>query len=328
MLVKRFFNYFVTFWCQFPLIRLEGAFNDVLLLFTSRVLRGRCKGRDNVFPRDSFLFLHALRADARPRSAILKWMTSLIDIERNGRVLELVLNRPEKRNALNREMCDVIVAACESAQDDPALGAIYLRANGPVFCSGMDLVESSGPEAAELTAIHARLFTMGEWSSKPIVCAVNGPAVAGGLGLVANAHIVLATHGSSFGLTEIRVGMWPFTIYRAVEAALGKRRTLELTLSSKIFNTPEALSWGLIHEVLPSFELDDRGLAIATALADASTETIQRGLRFVAACSGLNAVDAMALALKSRAANFDSLDFEEGAKAFREKRPPRWPSHP
>lgn len=255
-------------------------------------------------------------------------MTPLVDIERHGRVLNLTLNRPDKRNALNREMCEAIVSACENCQTDPAIGAIYLRANGPVFCAGMDLIEAASPEAAEFTAIHAKLFTIAEWLTKPIVCAVRGPAIAGGLGLVANAHIVLAAHGSTFGLTEIRIGMWPFTVYRAVEFALGRRRALELTLSSKIFNTPEALTWGLVHEVLPSFELYDRGLTIANALADASTETIQRGLRFVTESRGLAADDAVALALKFRAKNFNTLDFEEGVKAFREKRSPRWPSHP
>jgi enoyl-CoA hydratase/carnithine racemase len=245
----------------------------------------------------------------------------------HGRVLEITLNRPEKRNALNHEMCQAIVGACEAADHDPAIGAIYWKANGDVFCAGMDLDEATGADAEDLTSIHGRLFRLGQSMRKPIVCAVKGPALGGGLGLVANSHVAIAAHGSQFGLTEIRVGMWPFAIYRALELALGPRRTLELTLSSKIFNTPEAFAWGLIGEVLPPFELDDRAAAIASTLANASSDTIARGLEFAAESRELDSAHAMELALALRGEQFHSPDFHEGVHAFREKRSPRWPSN-
>ena len=255
-------------------------------------------------------------------------MTSFLDVDRRGRVLEITLNRQDKRNALNQDMCEALVAHCEIAEADESVGAIYLRAVGQVFCSGMDLDEAMSSNAVEVTAVHGRLFSLGSRLTKPIVCAVQGPALGGGLGLVANAHVAIASHGTSFGLTEIRIGMWPYAIYRSIEYALGPRRAMELTLSSKIFNTPEALAWGLVQEVVPPFELEERGEAIAYALASAPTGTIQRGMRFVHESRHLNDTDAMALALRERAVNFSSLDFEEGIKAFREKRQPRWPLHP
>lgn len=251
-------------------------------------------------------------------------MTPFVAIDRAGRVLEIELNRPDKRNALNREMCEAIVEACHSAEKDPAIGAIYWKAKGDVFCSGMDLTEAN----AEATSIHRELFTLGERLTKPIVCAVNGPALGGGLGLVANAHIAIAVHGSQFGLTEIRLGMWPYAIYRALENALGARRTLALSLSSKIFNTPEALAWGLIEEVVPQFELDDRGATIANILANASPDAIARGLGFAEEQRALDRDAAMDLALSARAKHFESPDFAEGLAAFQEKRKPRWPSLP
>lgn len=251
---------------------------------------------------------------------------SKILVERQGRVLELTLAWPEKRNALSQDMCEEIVQACEAAEEDAAVGAILWKAQGTMFCAGMNLDEALGPDAVGATEIHTRLFSLGARLSKPIVCAVNGPALGGGLGLVANAHIAVCSHGASFGLPEIRIGMWPYTIWAAVERVLGERRTLELALSSKIFNTPEAFQWGLVHEVVPPFELDDRVEAIAGALAQASTETIQRGMRFVQARRGLGVEASGALALTMREENFKSLDFEEGVKALREKRAPRWPS--
>ncbi|MDX2268277.1 MAG: enoyl-CoA hydratase/isomerase family protein [Bryobacter sp.] len=244
-----------------------------------------------------------------------------------GRVLEITLDRAAKRNALNQAMCEGILALVEAAQNDPTVGAILLRAKGEVFCAGMDLGDARAENAVERTASHARLFRMGEWSTKPIVCAVSGPALGGGLGLVANAHVAICAHGSTFGLTEIRIGMWPFAIYRALELCLGPRRTLELALSSKIFNTPEAFGWGLVSEVVPPFELDDRAEAIAAALANASAETIARGMAFAAAQRMLTGEDAMALALEKRAQQFASPDFAEGVAAFEQKRSPRWPSN-
>lgn len=251
-------------------------------------------------------------------------MTAFLNTEQRGRLLIITLNRGDRKNALNQEMCEAMVAACEAADADVNIGAIWWRAEGPVFSVGMDHDEAT-PASTE---VHARLFNLGDRLTKPIICTVQGPALAGGLGLVANAHVVVAAHGSSFGMTEVRIGIWPFTMYAAVEAALGPRRMVELALTSKIFNTPEALAWGLIHEVVPPYELEERGEALGQQLANGPTETIARGLRFSRELRGLRPKEAMQVSLVRRAEQYRSLEYEEGLKAFREKRAPRWPSHP
>lgn len=247
--------------------------------------------------------------------------TPSLEVAQYGRVLEITLNRPEKRNALSHDMCAGLLSLCE--ETDASVGAIVWKAKGPVFCSGMDLEDPS----TGATEIHGRLFTLGQRMRKPIVAAVGGPALGGGLGLVANSHIAIAAHGAQFGLTEIRVGMWPFVIYPAIERVFGPRRTLELALSSKIFNTPEAMAWGLVSEVVPPIELDDRVDAIANTLAKASSETINRGMGFVASLSGRALDEQIALALDVRAQQFASPDFAEGVTAFQEKRAAQWPSN-
>jgi enoyl-CoA hydratase/carnithine racemase len=251
---------------------------------------------------------------------------SSIEISRDGRVLRVVLNRPEKRNALSFSLCGELLEAFRRADQDREIGAILLGANGKVFCAGMDLDEALGEDAARRTALHEELFTTGVRLTVPVVAAVSGAALGGGLGLAANAHIVVAAQGTTFGLTEIRLGMWPFVVYRAASLALGERRALELSLTGRIFGAQEALQWGLVHQLAPPFELDDRATEIAAAVASWSPEAVRRGLAFVNQARGQGWSEAGALALRLREELFQSADFAEGVRAFREKRTPRWPS--
>lgn len=251
-------------------------------------------------------------------------MNANFRVSREGELLRVTLTRPDKRNALTSEMCRGIVEAIEAAETDDSVGSVILDAEGDVFCAGMDLEEAAAPHAAENTAIHQRLFTLGARMRKPIVAAIQGPALGGGVGLICASHIAVAAHGSSFGLTEIRIGMWPFVIYRSVAMALGERRALELSLTGRIFNVPEALQWGLIHEAAPPFELDDRVTAIATHLAAMSPQAIGLGLEFVHETYGVDPVSAAPVALEKRAAAFASDDFREGVTAFLEKRRPEY----
>ncbi|HBY58403.1 MAG TPA: hypothetical protein DEH78_01190 [Solibacterales bacterium] len=247
-------------------------------------------------------------------------------VAREERVLRLTLNRDEKRNALSAALCRELVNQCEGADTDASVGCVLLDAVGGVFCAGMDMSETTGPEAAAQTAIHERLFTLGLRMTKPLVVAVQGPALGGGVGLMAAAHVAVAAQGTSFALTEIRVGMWPFVIWRAIEAAVGERRAVALAMTGRQFSVQEALQWGLVHEVAPPVELDDRATEVAHRLSGASPETMRRGLEFVRRGRGMSKEESGRLAAMLRAEVFASADYREGVRAFQEKRAPRWPS--
>ena len=142
-------------------------------------------------------------------------------IEREDRVLHITLNRPDKRNALTADMCAQLVKSMDEVQDDANIGSILIDSEGAVFCAGMDLEEAANSNNIHRLATHERLFTYGANSKKPIVVCVKGPALGGGMGLAVQGHVVIAAQGSIFGLTEIRVGLWPFLVYRCIEAAIG-----------------------------------------------------------------------------------------------------------
>lgn len=248
----------------------------------------------------------------------------MIEVKQEGRVLTISLNRPEKRNALNLKLCRELTEAFDHADFDLSVGAIVLNANGPVFCGGMDLKEVLEINENQLAAIHERLFTTIQRVRTPIVAAVHGSAMAGGTGLVANAHIVIAHPETVFALTEIRVGLWPVLIFRSVCHAMGERRTVELALTGRDFSALEALDYGLVTEIA-----DDpmrRAKEIATVLSSFSPIALKAGLDYVHQIRGLDWEHAGRVGLKTRDRLLSSEDFKEGSRAFLEKRQPSWPS--
>ncbi len=189
-------------------------------------------------------------------------------IEQDRRLCRIALAAPEKRNIFDAALATAFLQELREALADPDTGAILIEADGPVFCGGFDPLFPPTDD----------LFTFGRGATKPIVAAVKGGAVSAGLAIIANAHVAVAAQGLTFGLTDIRNARWHQGVFEAVASAIGQRRALELGLTGRIFSTPEALAFGLIHSVAPAFELDDRATEIATALANANPEAIRTAL--------------------------------------------------
>ncbi len=186
-------------------------------------------------------------------------------IEQDGRLYRIALSSPETRNVIDAAGCRELLGEIRGAEADDGVGAILLEADGHIFCAGCEPDEE--------------LMSIGRTITKPMVAAVQGVVLSGGLALAANAHIVIAAQGTSFGLTDIREGRWSAALAGAVAHAIGERRELELSLSGRIFSTPEALAWGLVHHVAPAFELDDRATEVAGAVANADPAVIRAMLK-------------------------------------------------
>ena len=184
-------------------------------------------------------------------------------IEQDGRLYRIAFSSPETRNVIDAPQD--LLREIRAAEADASVGAILLEADGPIFCAGCEPDDE--------------LLSIGRNISKPIVAAVQGVVLSGGLALAANAHVVVAAQGTSFGLTDIREGRSSAAIGKAIAFAIGARRALELGLSGRIFSTPDALAWGLVHHVAPAFELDDRATEVAMGIANAHPEAIRAMLK-------------------------------------------------
>jgi enoyl-CoA hydratase/carnithine racemase len=184
-------------------------------------------------------------------------------VEQDGRLYRIALSSPETRNVIDTP--GDLLREIRAAEADASVGAILIEADGPIFSAGCEPDEE--------------LRSIGRNISKPIIAAVKGVALSGGLALAANAHVVVAAQGTSFGLTDIREGRCDPAIGKAVAYAVGERRAMELGLSGRIFSTPDALAWGLVHHVAPAFELDDRATEVATGIANAHPDAIRAMLK-------------------------------------------------
>jgi enoyl-CoA hydratase/carnithine racemase len=193
----------------------------------------------------------------------------MIRTAQQGAVRRITLAAPLQRNVLTGSMAREFLTALTDAEADASTGAILVDAEGQIFCGGMDFQDP--PEGG--------IFTFGDRATKPVIAAIQGVAQSAGVALLANFHIVLAAQGSSFGLTDLREGRCDARVNSAVARVLGERRTRELALSGRIFTTPEALQWGLVHASTPVFELEDRALATATGIANANRAAVQEILK-------------------------------------------------
>jgi len=254
-------------------------------------------------------------------------MSERLIVRRQGRIAHITLNRPEARNALDSALCADLLQAIGEADADTSAGAILLDAAGSAFCAGMDLKEPAVFDSVSLAPLHVDLFSFGRNLTKPMVAAVHGAALGGGTGLALNAHIVVASTSARFGLTETRIGLWPYAIFPVVAAAVGRRKATELATTGRIVEAAEAAALGLADEVVPDEGLAARAMAVTSELALGSAEAVASGFGFLRDIEGAPLEEIHRLAAERRLKLQRSADFREGVAAFREKRRAVWPSH-
>jgi enoyl-CoA hydratase/carnithine racemase len=254
----------------------------------------------------------------------------IVTTENRGAVRHVVLNRPEKRNAMNGELVQALGVAFKAAANDPDVHCVIVRGEGPMFSSGMDF--SSLGALAEAPE-HLRAFRrecIDAWNiceemTKPVICQIHGGCIGGAMELALACDLRVAAEEAVMGLVETRVGLIPDVGgCSRLPAVVGVGRAKELIMTSKIIGAAEAERIGLVNRVAPAADLDAATEQLVGELAACSPVAVGLAKRVLDSA----AKPALAVTLEQEVAaqNLCALsgDYREGARALAEKRQPEF----
>jgi methylglutaconyl-CoA hydratase len=253
-----------------------------------------------------------------------------LKLERDGPVVVLALNRPDKRNAISYVLIDEVLRALEEVAADEALHILILTGAGKAFCSGMDLddlrslTQRTEKENLADSATMARLFRTLYDFPKVTIAAVNGPAIAGGCGLATLCDFTLASREAKFGYTEVRIGFIPAIVSTFLLRQVGEKLARDLLLTGRIISAEEAFRMGLANEVVAAERLMDRARELATTLLDNSPASLVATKRLLSGYTKTELDKCIVAAVEENARIRTTADFREGVTSFLEKRKPQW----
>lgn len=255
-------------------------------------------------------------------------MSELLVAPADG-VTTLTLNRPAARNALTATLLADLRGALDAACRDDATRVVVLTGAGEkAFCAGADLTAmGAGAGMLEGHAARRRYLECIEalwFLPKPTLAAVNGAALAGGLGLVLACDLAVAADTATFGTPEVGVGLMPMMVMALLQRHLGRKKALELVYTGDRLDAAEALRLGLVNAVVPAAELPAAAAALAARLAAQSPAALRLGKEAFQTAADLEFTKALRHLLSMLDLIAGTEDAAEGVSAFLEKRPPRW----
>ena len=250
-------------------------------------------------------------------------------IEQRGHVLIVTMNRPEARNALSGPMMALMRQAWDQVDADPSVRVCVLTGAGGSFCAGADLKamtsDHPGSRLGDLDLSLIEPLLKGRRLTKPLIAAVEGPAIAGGTEILQACDIRVAGESARFGVSEARWGLFPLggsavRLPRQIPYTLAA----DLLLTGRHIRAAEALSMGLIGHVVPDGQALAKALEIADAIAANGPIAVRAILAAMRETEGMAENDAFVIEAKLGASVFASEDAREGPRAFTEKRRPNF----
>jgi methylglutaconyl-CoA hydratase len=249
-----------------------------------------------------------------------------------GHAGTIILNRPDKRNALSRALLAEFEQALDDLHSQRSVRAVILTGAGSAFCAGMDLTEMLETSRAEDAleqwhddAVGYRdLLEQMLRFPKPIIAAVNGPALAGGAGLVLACDLIVAAQAATFGLPEPRRGLVagmvsPLLVFRA-----GGSTAARLLLTAEPIDATEARRLGIFHEVVDTEKVWARAMELAALCAASAPEAMQLTKKMLNETIGEHLVTQLSAGAAASATARTTEAAAEGLAAFLDKRPPEW----
>jgi enoyl-CoA hydratase/carnithine racemase len=256
--------------------------------------------------------------------------TRAVTMRRDGDVVTVTLDRPEKRNALALDVMEELTGVLDGIGDSDAL-AVILAASGPVFSAGHNFGDMRGAsldDARHLFTVCTRMMDTVQAIPQPVVARVHALATAAGCQLVASCDLAVAAASVGFALPGGKGGLFCHTPLVAVTRSIGRKRALEMALTGDVVDATTAAEWGLVNRVVPDEQLDEAVADLVGRVIRGSALSKGMGKQGFYAQAGLDQSAAydVAIELMARAAMTD--DAQEGFAAFLEKRHPQFTQPP
>ena len=251
-------------------------------------------------------------------------MTAFVKETRRDGQLVLTIDRPERRNALNAEVITVLQHALHRVKADPTVRAVVLTGAGDeAFCAGADLgADAFAFDYATPTIAYADLLRTARTLAVPLVARVNGACMAGGMGLLAMCDLAIAAPHATFGLPEVKVGVFPMQVLAVLQSQIPQRCLAQLCLTGDPLDAARAREIGLVNEVAD--DLDGALERLLSRLLSNSPTALRRGLYAMKAMGSMSFEEAIAFGEGQIGLLAMTQDAREGIAAFKDKRRPQW----
>ena len=242
----------------------------------------------------------------------------------------ITLNRPQVRNALSPELVTHFHTALDQVQERDDVAALIITGEGAAFCGGADLkvlreiaaqtVEQAHQDSQNLMNFFRRIYEF----PKPVIAAVNGPAIGGGCGLASVCDIVLAAEDAVFGYPEVRVGFVPALVAVFLVRICGEKTARELLLTGRVFSAQEAQEMGLVNHVVAKESLLEKAQELVREISPNSPTALRLTKELMKDLPGLSLEKGLIAALQLNTLIRTTEDFKEGTSSFLEKRRAQW----
>ncbi|MBT3217896.1 MAG: crotonase [Proteobacteria bacterium] len=253
----------------------------------------------------------------------------LVEREDSGRVAVLFMNRPKARNALSSDLLEALSESFVEADKDDAIGAMVLTGRGRSFCSGGDLKGGMATGGGMLASHESRgrfaqLMAQIPSLSKPVVAALNGDALGGGMGLASACDMIVADPKARLGTPEIRVGLFPHVILAVLQRNVPRKLLLEMVLTGSKFSAERAAAIGLVNRVSEPGQVVEAATEMAGLVAAKSPAIVSLGKKGFYQIADMSFENALAFMNSQLTLNLLTEDAMVGIQAFMTRQEPQW----